>query len=105
MSYKKVWGYAPLWMPCDTLLANDAYMLMACLAWNLKAWAAQLWPDKEAGEELRRMEFRRFVACVIDIPCQVVETARGLAHRFLACPLWLGQLMDAHNAWKRLSFS
>ncbi len=70
-------------MPCDTLLANDAYMVMACLAWNLEAWAAQLWPDKEVGAELRRIEFRRFIASVIEIPCQIVRTARGLVHRFV----------------------
>jgi hypothetical protein len=98
-------GIHAMRMPCDTLLANDAYMVMACLAWNLKAWAAQLWPDKKAGDELRRMEFRRFVACVIDIPCQVVATGRNLVHRFLSCPAWLTQVMQTHDAWKRLRFA
>lgn len=98
-------GVHALRMPCDTLLANDAYMVMACLAWNLKAWAAQLWPDKEAGDELRRMEFRRFAASVIAIPCQIVKTARGLVHRFLSCPSWLSQVMRAHEEWKRLRFT
>ncbi len=98
-------GVHALRMPCDTLLANDAYMVMACLAWNLKAWAAQLWPDKEAGGELRRMAFRRFAASVIAIPCQIVRTARGLVHRFLSCPTWLPQVMRAHEEWKRLRFT
>src|SRR5690606_20968523 len=30
-------GVHALRMPCDTLIANDAYMVIACLAWNLKA--------------------------------------------------------------------
>jgi hypothetical protein len=98
-------GVHAMRMPCDTLLANDAYMVMACLAWNLKSWAAQLWPDKEAGEELRRMEFRRFVASVIEIPCQIVKTARGVIHRFLSCPTWLLQVLRAHDEWKRLRFT
>ena len=50
-------GVHAMRMPCDTLLANDAYMVIACLAWNLKAWIAQLWPDREQGEDLQRMEF------------------------------------------------
>jgi hypothetical protein len=98
-------GIHAMRMPCDTLLANDAYIVMACLAWNLKAWAAQLWPDKTDADELRRMEFRRFVACVIDIPCQVVATGRHLVHRFLSCPAWLTQVMQTHDAWKRLQFA
>ncbi len=44
-------GVHAMRMPCDTMLANDAYMLIACLAWNLKAWMAQLWPE---GEERNR---------------------------------------------------
>lgn len=98
-------GVHAMRMPCDTLLANDAYMVMACLAWNLKAWAAQLWPDEDGSAALKRMEFRRFVASVIAIPCQVVETARGLVHRILSYTPWVRQVMRAHERWKRLAFS
>ncbi len=98
-------GVHAMRMPCDTLLANDAYMVMACLAWNLKAWIAQLWPDKEKAGELQRMEFRRFIASVIAIPCQVVQTGRGLVHRILSYTPWVTQVMQAHERWKRLSFA
>jgi hypothetical protein len=98
-------GVHAMRMPCDTLLANDAYMLIACLAWNLKAWIAQLWPDRERGEDLRRMEFRRFVASIIAIPCQVVRTGRHIVHRFLAWSSWLEDIFDAHARFKRLSFA
>ncbi len=77
-------GVHAMRMPCDTLLANDAYMLIACLAWNLKAWLAQLWPDREEGEALRKMEYRRFIASVIAIPCQVVKTGRRVVIRALS---------------------
>lgn len=97
-------GIHAMRMPCDTLEAHDTYMVVACLAWNLKPWAAQLWPDKGAGKRLRKMEFRRFVACVIDIPCQIVETARGIVHRFLACPAWITQILNAHQHFKRPRF-
>ena len=97
-------GVHAMRMPCDTLLANDAYMLIACLAWNLKAWIAQLWPNREQGEELKRMEFRRFVASIIAIPCQVVSTGRNIVHRFLAYSSWLEAIFRAHDHLKRLVF-
>ena len=97
-------GVHAMRMPCDTLLANDAYMVIACLAWNLKAWMAQLWPNREQGEDLRRMEFRRFVASIIAIPCQVVSTGRHIVHRFLAYSSWLEAIFRAHTHFKRLVF-
>jgi hypothetical protein len=97
-------GVHAMRMPCDTLLANDAYMLIACLAWNVKAWAAQLWPDREQGDQLRRMEFRRFVASIIAIPCQVVRTGRHIVHRFLGYSRWLDAILRAHTHFKRLAF-
>jgi Transposase DDE domain group 1 len=98
-------GVHAMRMPCDTLLANDAYMLIACLAWNLKSWIAQLWPDREQGKDLLRMEFRRFIASIIAIPCQVVRTGRHIVHRFLAYSRWLKGILRAHAHFKRLVFA
>ena len=98
-------GVHAMRMPCDTLLANDAYMVIACLAWNLKAWIAQLWPDRAQGQELQRMEFRRFVASIIAIPCEVARTGRRVIHRFLAYSSWLGPVLRAHARFRRLSFA
>ena len=98
-------GVHAMRMPCDTLLANDAYMVIACLAWNLKAWIAQLWPDRAQGEDLKRMEFRRFVASIIAIPCQIVPTGRQIVHRFLAYSSWLEAIFRAHIRFKRLVFA
>jgi len=97
-------GVHAMRMPCDTLLANDAYMVIACLAWNIKAWIAQLWPDQEQGEQLKVMEFRRFIASVIALPCQIVSTGRELIHRFLGYSDWLEPMLCAHRHFKRLSF-
>ena len=98
-------GVHAMRMPCDTLLANDAYMVMACLAWNIKAWMALLWPDPDRGAELSRMEFRRFRESVIALPSQVVETARGVVIRFLAVTDRLAEVLEAHASWKRLRFT
>lgn len=98
-------GVHSLRMPCDTLLANEAYMTIACLAWNLKAWIGLLWPDAAEGRDIIRMEYRRFVATVIAIPCQVISTGRMIVHRFLAWTMLLPSLLIAHERLKRLTFA
>jgi len=90
-------GVRALHAPVNTLNANWAYMVMASLAWTLKAWMALAlpvqprWADKHVAERDRwlRMEFRTFVNSVINIPAQVVRTARQLVMRVLG---WRPQL-------------
>ena len=98
-------GVHAMRMPCDTLLANDAYMVMACLAWNLKQWIAQLWPNDVQGEDLKRMEFRRFISSIVALPCQVVRSGRRIVHCFLGYSSWLKALFRAHSRFKRLRFA
>jgi len=77
--------------PVDTLLSNWAYMLMASLAWTLKAWSALWlpetgrWKDRRRAEKRRllRMEFRTFVNTMIRVPCQIIRTGRRLVYRVL----------------------
>jgi len=84
--------------PVNTLVANLAYMTMASLAWSLKAWCALLLPVSarwaaQHGEQRRRlltMEFRTFLQCFIEIPCQIVKGARQVRWRFQAWNPWLG---------------
>lgn len=92
--------------PVNTLVANWAYMVMASLAWSIKAWCALLlpvsprWAAKHDGQrrQLLKMEFRSFLAVFIELPCQVVKGARQVRWRFLAWGPWLGaffRLLDA----------
>ena len=84
--------------PVDNLISNGAYMVMAALAWNLKAWAALWlpetgrWSQKHRGEkqELLRMEFRKFVNVMLKLPCQIVRTGRQIVYRLLNWNPWLG---------------
>jgi hypothetical protein len=84
--------------PVNTLVANWAYMVMAALAWSLKAWCALLlpvsprWAAKHAEEQRRllHMDFRSFRAAFIELPCQIVKTARRVVWRVLAWSAWLG---------------
>jgi hypothetical protein len=83
-------------MPVDTLESNWAYMVMAGLAWSLKAWVALLMPVESSGSmeqktekrKLLRMEFATFRAAVIQIPCQIVRTAGRLVFRLLSWNPW-----------------
>ena len=43
-------------IPVNDLESNWAYMVMAALAWNLKAWYGLLMPDRSRGEEVVKME-------------------------------------------------
>jgi hypothetical protein len=92
--------------PVNTLRANWAYMVMASLAWSLKAWCALLVPvsprwESRHQEERRRlltMEFRTFRQAMIDIPCQIVKTARSVRWRVMAWNPWLGVLFRLFDA-------
>ena len=92
-------GVNAMRMPVNDLVSNWAYMVMAALAWNLKAWYGLLVPRRERGLELVKMEFRRFLNAVMLIPCQVVRTARRVIYRLLGYNSWL---VDFFATWERL---
>jgi hypothetical protein len=86
-------------MPVDDLLSNGAYMVMAALAWNLKAWYGLLVPDRERGLELVRMEFRRFLHAILLLPAQILRSGRQIIYRLLGYNSWL---KDFFATWERL---
>jgi hypothetical protein len=85
-------GVRALHAPLNTLNANWAYMVMASLAWTLKAWFAlrlpisPLWRQRHLADQTRllRMEFRTFLQAVIAIPAQILHSGRRLIVRLLA---------------------
>jgi len=85
-------GVNAMRMPVNDLLSNWAYMVMAALAWNLKAWFALLVPQRERGLELLRMEFRGFLQAILLLPCQIVRTGRRIVWRILSYNRWLRDL-------------
>lgn len=90
-------GVNAMRMPVDNLLSNWAYMVMAALAWNLKAWFALMVSDKTAKQQLLRMEFRRFFHAVVLIPCQIVRGARRIIYRVLSYNPWLPTLAATYE--------
>ena len=85
-------GVHALTTPVNDLVSNWAYMVMASLAWSLKAWSALLVPvsprhaAKHEAEKrtLLRMEFATYRAAFIEMPCQIVRGGRRLIYRMLS---------------------
>jgi hypothetical protein len=85
-------GVRALHAPVNTLNANWAYMVMASLAWTLKAWAALSLPihprwskrHLQQRKTLLGMEFRTFLNTFINVPAQIVRTSRLIIYRLLA---------------------
>ena len=73
-------------------------MVMASLAWSLKAWAALLlptagrWKEKHAKEKhaLLRMDFSTFRNALINVPAQIIRTGRRIVYRLLGWNRWQG---------------
>ena len=101
-------GVGAMPMPVDTLLSNWAYMVMAALAWTLKAWFALRLP--ETGRWTARytaekaavllMEFKAFLYAFILIPVQVVRTSRRLVFRLLAWNPWQAVFLRGFDHWR-----
>lgn len=92
-------GVNAMRMPVHELLSNWAYMVMAALAWNLKAWYGLLAPNRERGLKLVKMEFRRFLHAIVLLPCQIVRTARRVIYRILGYNSWP---KDFFATWERM---
>jgi Transposase DDE domain group 1 len=99
-------GVRALTAPVDNLVSNWAYMVMASLAWNLKAWLALSlpengrWREKHADEKQRvlTMEFKRFLHAFMLVPCQIVRQARRVVYRLLAWNPWQSAFLRAVDA-------
>ena len=104
-------GVHALSAPVGDLLSNWAYMVMASLAWSLKAWSALMTPveprhaaqHKAEKRSLLRMEFATFCAAIIQMPCQIVKGGRRLIYRLLSWNPWQGTFLRLverlHGCW------
>jgi hypothetical protein len=103
-------GVHALHNPLDNLHSNWAYMVMASLAWTLKAWCALLlptpagpWQSRYQAERqaLLKMEFKRFVNSLIQLPCQIVRTSRKIVYRLLSWNPWAASLLRLSEAMRK----
>jgi len=89
-------GVRAMEMPLDNLLSNWAYMVMASLAWTLKAWSALLLPEtgrwaakyKSEKQALLRMDFKTFLNGFMQMPAQIIRGAGKIIYRLLSWNPW-----------------
>jgi hypothetical protein len=89
-------GVRSLAAPLDSLVSNWAWMVIASLAWSLKAWSALLlpesgrWKEKHAVEKrtLLRMDFATFRNALMQMPAQIVRGGRRIVYRLLSWNPW-----------------
>lgn len=98
-------GVNALRMPSSDLNSNWAYMVIAALAWNLKAWYGLLVPVKAKGEEIVRMEFKRFLLSFMQIPCQILKSGRRLVYRILTYSEHLKTFLATFEYLKQLKLT
>lgn len=90
-------GVQAMNMPVNDQTSNWAYMVMASLAWTLKAWFALLlpetgrWADKYGDEKraVLAMEFKTFLNAFIRLPCQIICSGRQIIFRLMSWNPWL----------------
>jgi hypothetical protein len=98
-------GVNALRMPSDSLVSNWAYMVIAALAWNLKAWYGLVTLAPVARREILQMEFKRFLISFIQIPCQIVQTGRRLIFRILSYSKQLETFFATFDHIRQLEFA
>lgn len=95
-------GVNALRMPVDGLISNWSYMVMASLAWTLKAWFALLVRKREHRDQLLAMEFRRFLNGLIRIPVQIITAGRCILYRVLGYNQWVHTFMQTFDRVRSL---
>ena len=101
-------GVRALHAPVDNLTSNWAYMVMASLAWSLKAWFALSLPEtgrwaskhRAQKQSVLRMKFKTFLNAFLRVPCQIVRTGRRLVYRVLAWNPWQPVFFRAVDAMR-----
>lgn len=92
-------GVKAMTWPVQDLVSNWAYMVIAALAWNLKAWLGLLTPNTALGHQILRMEFKRFIHTFILIPCLIIKTGRRIVYRLVG---YNGHLKDFLKTFEHL---
>jgi hypothetical protein len=95
-------GVNALRVPVYDLVSNWAYMVIASLAWTLKAWMGLVQPRESDRDDLLRMKFKKFLNGMMLVPCQVVRGARRVLVRVLAYTDLVRLLFETISAARRL---
>ena len=88
-------------MPVAEFHANWAYLVIATLAWNIKAWTGLILPKELGARALVSMEFRRFLNEIVRLPVQILRSGRRLVFRLLGINGWVPLLLEGLQYLKR----
>ena len=97
-------GVQAMRMPSDTLLSNWAYLVITDQAWNLKAWLGRVQPDQRFGGQIARMEFRKFLRQIVQLPSQILKQSRRLVYRLLGINEWTEAFLLGVDWLRRVRF-
>jgi hypothetical protein len=95
-------GVNALRVPMYDLVSNWAYMVVASLAWTLKAWMGLVQPRDKDRDDLLSMKFKKFLNYLMLVPCQVVRRARSVLMRVLSYTNRLRLVFETNDAARRL---
>jgi len=98
-------GLNALRMPVGNLTSNGAYMVMASLAWTLKAWFALVSRRVKKRDRLLKMEFRRFLNVIVRMPVQIVRAGRRILFRIMGYNQWRETFLDTWTVIRRLKLA
>ena len=97
-------GVQAMRMPSDSLESNWAYLVITAQAWNLKAWLGLVQPDQRFGGQIGRMEFRKFLRQIVQLPCQILKQSRRLVYRLLGVNEWTEAFLQGVIWLRRVRF-
>jgi hypothetical protein len=97
--------------PVDNLVSNWAYMVIASLSWTLKCWSGMMVrpagrkEQRDEQQETRRwvmrMEFATFQNALMQVPAQIIRSARQLTYRLLTYRPSVEALLLLHEQIRR----
>ncbi len=97
--------------PLSDLNSNWAYMVIASLAWSLKAWSAllirprgsakQKARESEQKRQLLGMDFSSFRDRVLQVPAQIIRQGRRLIYRLLSYRPGVELMLLCHEQLRR----
>jgi hypothetical protein len=97
-------GVFALNMPTKEFYANQAYMMICAMAWNMKSYIGLLCPDKILGEQIISMEFKNFKQYFINIPTQIIKQGNYIVYRLLGFNQYIENLILTFERICKLKF-
>jgi hypothetical protein len=83
---------------------ESSVVLIAALAWNITSWYAIMMRRKDDRTGFVRMEFKRFLDTVIQIPAMVLVRARSIVVRLVAYTINLDRFFSAWATTERTQY-